>query len=671
VKLQTLFLAPLLLATCACAQSTQKIAATAIEQWPASAPAAWTPGEALLLNGIAAEWQATANGDLAYLKSAADKYVAADGTFTADQPRTLDDIELGRAVLFVYRATQEKKYALAAQSLHQQLAAWPHAADGLYAHSQSEPHQVWLGDAYAVEPFRAAYAATFQQPQDFDDIAKQILLIDVQLRDPRSGLLNDSWDESRSAPGYDKTTGLSHQTFSLAAGQYAMALVDVLDWFPKSHPQRPALIAALNRTMTAVLKVQDSTGLWRQFMDRAPSHKPELHRQPNGSIRLTISHDNDSNFLQASASCTFAYVLAKGTRLGYLPQSDEAAALRAWKSIHKFVITNPDGTLTLRDALPSASTGGLDDNLLRPMIDQAPTGVGAFLLAGSEMDQTAMGPSTSPAQSPTPARTGLLPSSKDFHAPAAAPQTSTRRVTAMVDAWFNSQTRKNALGQTELFHYKWDDDSINGYSLFGRAFQRHDADLATLTVAPTRANLGQAQIYIIASPDIPSKNPNPHYMDQASGDAIEAWIRSGGVLILFSNDRDNTEFTHFNTLSDRFGIHFNPVLSHHVIEPDHSGGEVVIPPGTGIFGTGFTAYMKDTSTITPTGPAKALVTDRGDVMIAISHVGKGVVLAVVDPWFYNEYADGRKMRQYDGFEAANDIAAWAVQQAKSVKGGRP
>ena len=74
--------------------------------------------------------------------------------------------------------------------------------------------------------------------------------------------------------------------------------------------------------------------------------------------------------------------------------------------------------------------------------------------------------------------------------------------------------------------------------------------------------------------------------------------------------------------------------------------------------------MKDTSTITVSGPAKAVVTDHGDVMIAVSHVGKGVVLAVVDPWFYNEYADGRKMGEYKGFEAAKDVAEWAVKQAK-------
>ena len=51
-------------------------------------------------------------------------------------------------------------------------------------------------------------------------------------------------------------------------------------------------------------------------------------------------------------------------------------------------------------------------------------------------------------------------------------------------------------------------------------------------------------------------------------------------------------------------------------------------------------------------------------MIAVAHVGKGTVLGVVDPWFYNEYADGRKMGQYRGFEAAQDVAAWAVRQTR-------
>jgi len=626
------------------ATPAQQMAATVLQQWPVATHDQWAYEEGTLLDGIAAEWHATANGDdFAYIKAAVDKYVSADGTIATYKAsgHTLDDVEMGRADLLLYRVTQQDKYAKAARFLHDQLALQPRNASGGYWHKQIYPNQMWLDGAYMAEPFRAEYAATFQQPADFDDIAKQLLLMDANMRDAKTGLLRHGWDESKSMPWADKTTGLSPEVWARAMGWYEMALVDVLDWFPQDHPQRPALIAALNRTMAAVVKAQDpKSGLWWQVM----------------------SHPGESgNYFEASASCMFTYALAKGVRMGYLPASDEAVAHRAWDGIQKhFVTTNPDGTITLHGTVKVGGLGGTpyrsgDFNyyIHEPVVDQDAKGVGSFLLAGSEMDQVL-------DISAAPKKTGL-PSSKDYRA---TPESSTHRVTVLVDAWFNSQTRKNAFGQTELYHYKWNDDSNNGFSFFGRAFRRYGATLATLPAAPTAAALAHAQIYIIASPDIPSKNPDPHYIDKASGDAIEAWVRAGGVLLLFSNDRDNTEFTHFDTLADRFGMHFNPVLSHHVIEPDHSTGEVVISPGTGIFGSGFTAYMKDTSTITVSGAAKALVTDHGDVMIAVSHLGKGTVLGVVDPWFYNEYADGRKMGQYRGFEAAQDVAAWAVKQAR-------
>jgi unsaturated rhamnogalacturonyl hydrolase len=672
------------LATAATAQApatspSQKMAATVLQQWPAgvvtitNAPGKWAYEEGVLLDGMAAEWHTTANGDdFAYIKAAVDKYVTADGSISTYKPEghTLDDIELGRAVLLLYRVTQQEKYAKAAKFLEDQLALQPRNASGGYWHKQIYPNQMWLDGAYMAEPFRAAYAATFQQTADFDDIAKQLLLMDAHMRDEKTGLLRHGWDESRAMPWADKTTGLSPEVWARAMGWYCMALVDVLDWFPRDHPQHAALVAALNRNMAAVLKAQDAkSGLWWQVMSRPPHNGPTMVKQPDGSIRMGLSHSAEGNYLEASASCMFTYALAKGVRMGYLPSSDEAAAQHAWEGIQKqFVTTNPDGTVTLHGTVKVGGLGGtpyrsgtFDYYIHEPVVDQDAKGVGAFLLAGSEMEQASTVP-TGPAR----AKTGLLPSSKDYRSgeQTAQAEQPTHRITVMVDAWFNAQTRKNAFGQTELYHYKWNDDSNNGYSFFGRAFRRYGATLATLPEAPTAAGLAKAQVYIIASPDIPSKNPTPHTIDKASGDAIEAWVRAGGVLLLFSNDRDNTEFEHFNTLSDRFGMHFNPVLSHHVIEPDHGPGEVVLPPGTGIFGAGFTAYMKDTCTISPTGPAKALVTDHGDVMIAISHVGKGVVLGIVDPWFYNEYADGRKMGQYRGFEAAEDVAAWAVHQSK-------
>ncbi len=237
---------------------SRAMAATVIKMWPTGAvlttvhPGAWGYEEGVLLDGMAAEWHATADGeDFDYIKTAVDKYVTDDGTITGYKAdgHTLDDIEMGRAVLLVYRVTQQAKYAKAAKFLHDQLALQPRTASGAYWHKQIYPNQMWLDGAYMAEPFRAAYAVTFQEPGDFDDIAKQLLLMDEHMRDPKTGLMKHGWDESKQMPWADKTTGLSPEVWARAMGWYAMALVDVLDWMPKDHPQRAALIAALNGRM--------------------------------------------------------------------------------------------------------------------------------------------------------------------------------------------------------------------------------------------------------------------------------------------------------------------------------------------------------------------------------------------------------------------------------------
>ena len=61
-----------------------------------------------------------------------------------------------------------------------------------------------------------------------------------------------------------------------------------------------------------------------------------------------------------------------------------------------------------------------------------------------------------------------------------------------------------------------------------------------------------------------------------------------------------------------------------------------------------------------------MLTDKGDVLMAVAKVGKGTVYAVVDPWVYNEYTDRRNKLpvEFDTFDAAIDLAGWAVRMGK-------
>lgn len=180
----------------------------------------------------------------------------------------------------------------------------------------------------------------------------------------------------------------------------------------------------------------------------------------------------------------------------------------------------------------------------------------------------------------------------------ASPEPDTHGPTVMLDAWFNSQQRKNAAGQTEYFHYKWNDVSDSGFSLLGQIFQSYGIALDTLYSAPTVKNLKRAQYYNIVSPDIPVKNPHPNY------------------------DPANADIEHLNLIADRFGIHFNSVLGHHVIGDDLAAGQIAVGGGGPLFHDPHILYMKDTCTISLKAPATSLLEDKGDILMATAKYGK-------------------------------------------------
>ncbi|HVZ84713.1 MAG TPA: hypothetical protein VG893_13650 [Terracidiphilus sp.] len=300
------------------------------------------------------------------------------------------------------------------------------------------------------------------------------------------------------------------------------------------------------------------------------------------------------------------YAVLKGARRGYLPAVDAVRALRVWR------------------AMPEPLGGG------------APGA--ARLLAATEVD--------------------LAPDAQ-----------LARGKTILIDAWFNSQTRKNAAGQTVLFHYKWDDYSDSGFSLLGHMFRGVGMRTGTLAEAPTQANLRGAQYFMIVSPDIPVKNPHPHYMTEQDADEVAAWVEKGGVLILMENDPPNADLDHLNLLADKFGIHFDDVLHHHVLGEQVESGRIPVAADGPIFHAPHTFYMKDTCAISLHGAARALLRDRGDVVMAEARHGHGLVFAVVDPWLYNEYTDGRKIppqiyAQFDNFAGGRELVRWLARQPR-------
>jgi unsaturated rhamnogalacturonyl hydrolase len=601
----------------------------AITRWPdgrfvpAGAPWAWNYELGTLLQGMDAVWQNTVDPRyFNYLKASIDQLVGPDGSILTLKPEEhqLDNILLGRQLLLLYGVTQNKRYLTAATTLYEQLQQQPRNADGGFWHKQRYPNQMWLDGLYMAEPFYAEYSSISHHPENFLDITKQFVLIEEHARDAKTGLLYHGWDASKEQRWANKQTGDSEEFWARGMGWYMMALVDALGYYPGDDPGRKQLIAILEREAAAVARYQDaSTGLWYQVMDKAGAK---------------------GNYFESSAACMFVYALAKGVRSGYLPEHYLANAEHGYHGIlTHFVKTGAGDDVSLSDTVKAAGLGGepyRDGSYTyyigEKTVTNDPKGVGAFLLASAEMEN---------AQNAKIGRGDVV----------------------LADGWFNSQQRTDAFGQQVYFHYKWDTQDMPGYSLFGHIFRNFGAETRPHYMEPTYENLRGAQVFVIASPDNADKNPHPNYATAEDATQIADWVKAGGVLMIMENDTSFADLDHFNVISEKFGIHFNSVLRKHVIGTQWDMGKIVVDGSGPIFHHPHTLYMKDVCTISVSGPAQPLLTEGDDIFMAEAKYGKGTVYAVVDPWLYNEYTDGRKLpAMYDNYAAGKELVRWILEQ---------
>lgn len=302
----------------------------------------WEYTFGLVLKSIEKVWKET--GDDKYIDYIEDYYdfmIEDDGTIKKyDVTRfNIDRVAPGRALFALYDHTGNEKYNDAIEQLRYHLKYQPRNHLGGFWHKHRYPWQMWLDGAYMGSPFYAEYSMRNDEYEYFDDVALQIKLMFEYMRDPETGLLYHGWDQSKTQRWADPETGLSPNFWGRAIGWYAMAVVDVLDYFPEDHPQRDDLVIILEKLSEALVKYQDEeTGVWYQVVDQG---------------------DRDGNYLEASASIMFTYAMAKGANNGYLDAKYRDIAERAYDGILKqFIEVDENGLVNINQVCAVAGLGG-------------------------------------------------------------------------------------------------------------------------------------------------------------------------------------------------------------------------------------------------------------------------------------------------------------------------
>lgn len=390
---------------------------------------------------------------------------------------------------------------------------------------------------------------------------------------------------------------------SNAIGWYAMGLVDALEYFPESHPKRKVLLDILSRLAASIMKDQGRSSGLWYDVTGLPKHR--------------------QNHPEISASAMFVYALQKAVRLSLLLVSYQTAAKKGYQGILSEWFKQDSNGSFAYDRQGKVPAGDLK-------------GTGAVLLAANEMEL------------------------------AEIPKTGQgKRVT--LDCYFNSETRQDQSGRQIPWHYKWEERSNGGYSMWAGLFRQRGFTLASSYKAPV--NLRGTSVYIITDPDIPKENPHPHEISPEDVRNITSWVRNGGVLVLMANDTGNAELIHLNELALHFGIQFNLDSKARVTGRNFEMGKIDVPRGNALFPETRQIYIKEFSSLRLSPPAEPVLADaQGNQVIAIARLGKGTVFAIGDPWLYNEYVDGRKLsREYENFKAADELTQWLARQIPQDK----
>jgi len=297
---------------------------------------------------------------LQYIKDWIDDHVDENGGIDRDI-WSLDNCQPGLATLYLYQETGEEKYKVAVDHIRNTLRTFPRTSDGGFHHDTAKKGQLWLDGVYMAMPFLVTYGHTFGDTTCYTEAANQIIIYASHLKDEKTGLLHHAYDEDGSEDWANNNAHRSHCFWGRSMGWFGMAIVDILDYIPADHPQRPHLIQILTNLIEGLAQFQDAeTGLWYQLVDQL---------------------DDPNNWLETSCSCMYTYYTAKAVEKGYIPAHYKQMAIRGYEGVLKHKLSIDDqGFANLKDVTQGTmARKDCEYYLQRPRQTNDLHGLGAFV----------------------------------------------------------------------------------------------------------------------------------------------------------------------------------------------------------------------------------------------------------------------------------------------------
>lgn len=355
-------------------ESTPERTVWNIEKLRGGKSASWNYIDGCMMTALLSMAQITGEQEyFDFVEKFIDSYVLEDGTIRTYQPEkfNLDDINEGRVLLPLYRATGKEKYRLAAGSLKHHLDTQPRTFEGNFWHKEIYPNQVWLDGIYMAQVFYALYQKEFGGG-DFSDILHQIETVHERMFDAEKKLYYHGYDASRTAFWADPVTGCSRSFWLRSIGWFSVALADLLEIVTGDGREKLADIFA--ELMAGIAQYADEeTGMYYQVPDQG---------------------GRQGNYLETSGSSMIAYAMLKGARLGCLDKEYAAKGQKTFSGIANRYLSFTDDTLNLGGICLVAGLGpeknrrrdgSFEYYISEPVVENDAKGVAPFILCYTEI----------------------------------------------------------------------------------------------------------------------------------------------------------------------------------------------------------------------------------------------------------------------------------------------
>ena len=310
-----------------------------------------------------------------FAESFIDYYISEDGSilgYSMDK-YNLDDVNEGRVLFDLYKATGKEKYKKAILLLREQLEKQPRTNTDNFWHKQIYPNQIWLDGVYMAQVFYVRFQKEFGGG-DYSDTLNQIRNVRKYMFDEDKKLCYHGMDCSKTAFWADKETGRSKSFWLRAIGWFTVALVDIIDYIDNEQ-DKEELCGIFREVIDGIAQYADpETGMFYQVVDCV---------------------GREGNYLETSGSSMIAYAMMKGARLGVIDRKYSEAGKKTFDGIcSKYLNISPEGELNLGGICLVAGLGPENKRrrdgtyeyyISEPIVENDAKGVAPFVLCYTEV----------------------------------------------------------------------------------------------------------------------------------------------------------------------------------------------------------------------------------------------------------------------------------------------